>query len=329
MLAIKVHPDVARSRKCWRRHQRCSTFARGSSLPNLPDFYHSGDFALSTRSDRLPRRTGNLLRKAPTWRTCGAGWRVRTTFLGAVRSPWGLSLSRLVGFGIWLPPTYVGARDHRPTAVSAPRFSFMLFRIGDIALCPRATPIRRRRLRREALARRRAVAPGARAAFGRRLADEGLRLARLWRPRTVSAFHSLRDEPDTLELLTALAGEGFATALPVVVGRGRRSFFGCGGRATRPAQARCRLPSRSKRRPRSNRISCSFRSPASTATAIGSATAPAITTAPSPACVAIKPVHAVGVAYGVCEVAAVPYEAHDQSLDAIVTEQETILFRDR
>src|ERR1700735_1959660 len=52
--------------------------------------------------------------------SCGAGWRVRTIFLGAVRSPWGLSLSRLVGFGIWLPPTHVGARDNRPTAVSAP-----------------------------------------------------------------------------------------------------------------------------------------------------------------------------------------------------------------
>ena len=43
----------------------------------------------------------------------------------------------------------------------------------------------------------------------------------------------------------------------------------------------------------------------------------------------MKPVHAVGVAYGVCEVAAVPYEAHDQSLDAVVTEQETLLFRER
>ena len=41
---------------------------------------------------------------------------------------------------------------------------------------------------------------------------------------------------------------------------------------------------------------------------------------------AIKAIHAIGVAYGVCEVAAVPYEAHDQSLDAVVTEQETILF---
>ena len=44
---------------------------------------------------------------------------------------------------------------------------------------------------------------------------------------------------------------------------------------------------------------------------------------------AMKRVHAVGVAYGVCEVAAVPYEAHDQSLDAIVTEQETIFVGDR
>jgi 5-formyltetrahydrofolate cyclo-ligase len=41
---------------------------------------------------------------------------------------------------------------------------------------------------------------------------------------------------------------------------------------------------------------------------------------------AMKPIHAAGVAYGVCEVAAVPYETHDQTLDAVVTDQETILF---
>ena len=39
-----------------------------------------------------------------------------------------------------------------------------------------------------------------------------------------------------------------------------------------------------------------------------------------------KPIHAAGVAHGVCEVAAVPYEGHDQTLDAVVTERETILF---
>ncbi len=44
---------------------------------------------------------------------------------------------------------------------------------------------------------------------------------------------------------------------------------------------------------------------------------------------AMKFVHAVGVAYGVCEVEAVPYEMHDQSLDAIVTDQETILFSEK
>ncbi len=42
---------------------------------------------------------------------------------------------------------------------------------------------------------------------------------------------------------------------------------------------------------------------------------------------AMKPVRAAAVAYGVCEIAAVPYESHDQTLDAVVTEQETILFK--
>jgi 5-formyltetrahydrofolate cyclo-ligase len=43
----------------------------------------------------------------------------------------------------------------------------------------------------------------------------------------------------------------------------------------------------------------------------------------------IKFIHAAGVAYGVCEIASVPYETHDQSLDAVVTEQETILFSEQ
>ena len=75
------------------------------------------------------------------------------------------------------------------------------------------------RLRKEALARRRRIGPATREAFSARLAAEGLRLARLWRPRCVSAFHPIRDEPDTLALIAALAAEGFATALPVTVSR--------------------------------------------------------------------------------------------------------------
>jgi hypothetical protein len=88
-----------------------------------------GDRTLSTRrkSKRIRTARPSHLPAKRLNNPCGAGWRVRTIFLGAVRSLWGLSLSRLVGFGIWLPPTYVGARDHRPTAVSAPRFILDVF----------------------------------------------------------------------------------------------------------------------------------------------------------------------------------------------------------
>jgi 5-formyltetrahydrofolate cyclo-ligase len=181
-------------------------------------------------------------------------------------------------------------------------------------------------LRREALARRGQIEPAARAAFSIRLADEGLRLARVWRPRIVSVFYSLRDEPDTLLLLTALADKGFATALPVVIGRGSALTF----RLWRPGE-----PTRAG--------AMSIREPVEDAPIVE----PDLLFVPL-ACFdrrghrigygagyydrtltnlrAMKPVHAIGVAYGICEVAAVPYETHDQTLDALVTEQETILF---
>jgi 5-formyltetrahydrofolate cyclo-ligase len=181
-------------------------------------------------------------------------------------------------------------------------------------------------LRRDALARRGQIEPAARAAFSIRLADEGLRLARLWRPRIVSVFYPLRDEPDTLLLLTALADAGFATALPVVVGRGSALAF----RLWRPGE-----PTRAG--------AMSIREPVEDAPIVE----PDLLFVPL-ACFdrrghrigygagyydrtltylhAMKPVHAIGVAYGICEIAAVPYETHDQTLDALVTEQETILF---
>jgi 5-formyltetrahydrofolate cyclo-ligase len=184
-------------------------------------------------------------------------------------------------------------------------------------------------LRRDALARRASVDPSARAAFSLRLAEEGLSLARLWRPRIVSAFHPLRDEPDTLDLLTALAGAGFATALPAVVARGAPLAF----RLWRPGQ-----PTRAG--------AMSIREPLEDAPAVD----PDLLFTPL-ACFdrhgrrigygagfydrslaglrAMKPVRAVGVAYGVCEVAAVPYDAHDENLDAVVTDQETLVFGGR
>jgi 5-formyltetrahydrofolate cyclo-ligase len=184
-------------------------------------------------------------------------------------------------------------------------------------------------LRRAALARREAVEPAARAAFSRRLAEEGLRLARLWRPQIVSVFYPLRGEPDTLPLLTALAADGFATALPVVVGRRSPLTF----RRWRPGD-------------QTRGGAMSIHEPLEDAPVVD----PDLLFVPL-ACFdrrghrigygagyydrslaylrAMKPVHAAGVAYGVCEIAAVPYEGHDQSLDAVVTEQETILFSEQ
>jgi 5-formyltetrahydrofolate cyclo-ligase len=184
-------------------------------------------------------------------------------------------------------------------------------------------------LRRDALVRRGAIEPVVRGAFSRRLAEEGLRLAGLWRPQIVSGFHPLRDEPDTLPLLTVLASRGFATALPTVVGSGAPLTF----RLWRPGE-----PTRAG--------TMSIREPLDEAPVVD----PDLLFVPL-ACFdrrgnrigygagyydrtlaglrAIKPIHAAGVAYGVSEIASVPYESHDQSLDAVVTEQETILFSEQ
>ena len=184
-------------------------------------------------------------------------------------------------------------------------------------------------LRQEALSRRKGLAEGARGRLTERLAEEGLRLARLWAPAAISAFHPIREEPDTLTLLDALAANGYATALPAVVGRGAPLAF----RLWRPGEPTLLG-------------GMGIPEPLESAAAVE----PDLLFVPL-ACFdrrghrigygagyydrslarlrAIKKILAVGVAYGVCEVDAAPYEAHDQGLDAIVTEHETILVIER
>ena len=184
-------------------------------------------------------------------------------------------------------------------------------------------------LRRGALARRKTVGDELRARLTQRLLHEGLRIARLWRPRVVSGFHPIRGEPDVLVLLTALVEEGFEVALPVVVGRETHLDF----RRWRPGEPTALGP-------------MGIPEPLDTSPVVD----PDLLFTPL-ACFdrrgwrvgygagyydrslarlrAMKTIHAVGVAYGVCEVAVVPYEAHDQLLDAVVTEQETIFVSER
>ncbi len=179
-------------------------------------------------------------------------------------------------------------------------------------------------LRRIVLARRAALPQGARAAFSEILKTRGLELALRHGAASVSAFHPVRDEPDTLALLDALAQRGIATALPVTGARGTPLVF----RRWRPGEptvaGQMRIPE-----------------PPADAPALD----PDLLFVPLAAfdrrgyrigygaghydltlarLQAIKPIVTVGVGYSVCEVEAVPAEPHDIPVDYVLTDRELI-----
>jgi 5-formyltetrahydrofolate cyclo-ligase len=178
--------------------------------------------------------------------------------------------------------------------------------------------------RREALARRAALTPQTRAAFAERLAREGLALAQRLAPAAVSAFHPFRDEPDTLPLLDALAEAGFVTALPVTGRRGESLVF----RRWRPGEptvpGQWRIPEPPPLSPaldpdllfvplsafdrRGHRIGYGAGHYDLSLSLLK----------------AKKPVVAVGVAFAVSEVEAVPAEPHDEPLDFVLTDSELL-----
>jgi 5-formyltetrahydrofolate cyclo-ligase len=179
-------------------------------------------------------------------------------------------------------------------------------------------------LRQGALARRRDLSASVRQGFSARLLEEGRRLARLWRPRAVSAFYPIRDEPDTLGLLAALAADGFATALPVTGSKGSALTFRLWrpGDPTTPGPMNIPepIPDAAIVDPdllfvplaafdrRGHRIGYGAGHYDRTLAGLRRQ----------------KPIHAVGVAYAACETEAVPNEQHDEALDFILTEIELI-----
>ena len=186
------------------------------------------------------------------------------------------------------------------------------------------TPDAKPDLRRAALARRASLPAAARAAFSERLTTQGLTLARRFRPRAVSAFYPVRDEPDTLALLALLSAEGVATALPVTGKRGEPLVF-CHWRPGEPTVAgQMRIPEPLAEAPaldpdllfvplsafdrRGHRIGYGAGHYDRTLARLR----------------ALKPIVAVGVAYGVAEVEAVPEGPHDQRLDYVLTDSELI-----
>jgi 5-formyltetrahydrofolate cyclo-ligase len=179
-------------------------------------------------------------------------------------------------------------------------------------------------LRQAALAKRRALGDTARAKFSARLASEGLRLAKRFAARAVSAFHSMHDEPDTTPLLAALAEAGFLTLLPVTLARGAPLVF----RAWRPGDATRAgamkilepLPSAPAHDPDLLFVPLACFDRRGHRIGFGAGHYDRTLAALRAKGLAI----AVGVAYGVAECESLPDEAHDQRLDYVLTETELI-----
>jgi len=180
------------------------------------------------------------------------------------------------------------------------------------------------RHRASALARRHGLPANARESFARRLVDEGLRLAELWRPRAISAFYPIRGEPDPLPLLSALAAAGFATALPVTVSRSAPLTFRLWkpGDPTVPGEMKIPEPTPSAAIVDPELLFVPLAAFDRRGHRIGFGAGHYDRTL---AILRDKgPVHAVGVAFSIGEIDRAPDEAHDQPLDAIVTETELI-----
>jgi 5-formyltetrahydrofolate cyclo-ligase len=164
----------------------------------------------------------------------------------------------------------------------------------------------------------------ARAAFAKHLASEGLAFAMRRRPEVVSAYFPLADEPSTLPLLESLAAAGVKTALPVTGKLGTPLVF----RLWRPGEPTVKGK-------------MAIEEPLAAA----QEAAPDLLFVPLAAfdrsghrlgygagfydrtlagLRAQKPICAVGVAYASQELAEIPNESHDETLDYVLTERELI-----
>jgi 5-formyltetrahydrofolate cyclo-ligase len=180
------------------------------------------------------------------------------------------------------------------------------------------------RLRHQALDRRSALDPDVRAAFSAKLKSDGGALAALYDPRAIAAFHPIRDEPDTLALLDALAQQGHVTALPITGVRDQALTFRVWrpGEPTIPGQFGIPEPGPEAPLVEPDLLFVPLAAFDRSGQRIGYGAGHYDRT------LAMlrgkRRTIAVGVAYSVCEVEAVPAEPHDEALDYILTEIELV-----
>ena len=183
-------------------------------------------------------------------------------------------------------------------------------------------------LRAESLAKRAAVSAPAAAAFAQRLADLGPELAKGQCARVVSAYAAIGEEIDTFPLLHALDAAGFEVALPITGKRGAALVFRKWTPATIMVPGRMAIPEPPPEAKmlepdllfvplaafdrRGHRIGYGAGFYDRTLEELR----------------AKKTITAIGLAYSTQETLFIPSEDHDQPLDFVVTEKDTILCAD-
>ena len=182
--------------------------------------------------------------------------------------------------------------------------------------------------RTTALAHRAAISPDEADAFARRLARIGPELARAHGATTVSAYASIGDEIATGPLLAALDDAGFVVGLPITGKIGTPLTFRRWTPDTTMVPGRMSIPEPPPEAEtvepdvlfvplaaydrRGHRIGYGAGFYDRTLAALR----------------AKKQIVAIGVAYAAQEVLFVPNDAHDEPLDMIVTDKDTILTTD-
>jgi len=182
-------------------------------------------------------------------------------------------------------------------------------------------------LRPRALAWRGETSVEAAAAYTAHLAAEGLALVMRLRPGIVAAYFPLAGESSILPLLEKLAGAGIKTALPATGRRGTPLVF----RLWRPGEPTVKgkmaieepLPAAPEIAPDLLFVPLAAFDRAGHRIGYGAGFYDRSVAGLR----AKKPIWAVGVAYASQEFLEIPHDAHDESLDYVLTEQELISCR--
>jgi 5-formyltetrahydrofolate cyclo-ligase len=179
-------------------------------------------------------------------------------------------------------------------------------------------------LRREVLARRELVAKDDARAFAQRLADVGAAFAAEKSAKIASAYWSINDEASTFLLLDKLAAEGIATALPVMQGRAAPLCFRQWKKGEPLAEVKWGIKEPMPAAEvfpdllfvplvgfdrAGNRLGYGAGFYDRTLARLR----------------ATQPIVAVGVAFSVQELRAIPSEAYDQKLDYVLTDREWVV----